>query len=186
MSTSLKIKVKKKSTALKPWNLTFLADWRVRGDGYFEVIVSCQWLRVKNIWVSQEGFMFTLHHLLMGWRHTIIFYHHPHPPPPPPQRWQILGKAESPKESQQVQVFFQRCWQKNEPFKFWRRRGGKQWARLPMNPLHQYAHSYLVVCCGSCLTKCVETNYLNTDFRDEYKEGLYRSKEMYSFQSKRM
>lgn len=83
MSTSLKIKVNKKSTALKPWNLTFLADWRVRGDGYFEVIVSCQWLRVKNIWVSQEGFMFTVHHLLMGWQHTIIFLSPPPPPPPP-------------------------------------------------------------------------------------------------------
>ena len=55
-----------------------------------------------------------------------------------------------------------------------------------MNPLHHYAHSYLIVCCGSCLTKCVETNYLNTDFRDEYKEGLYRSKDMYSFQTKHM
>lgn len=32
----------------------------------------------------------------------------------------------------------------------------------------------------------VETNYLNTDFRDEYKEGLYRSKDMYSFQTKHM
>ena len=55
-----------------------------------------------------------------------------------------------------------------------------------MNPLHQYAHSYLVVCSGSCLTKCVEMNYLNTDFRDEYKEGLYRIKDMYSFQTKHM
>lgn len=184
MSTSLKIKVKKKSTALKPWNLTFLADWRVRGDGYFEVIVSCQWLRVKNIWVSQEGFMFTLHHLLMGWRHTIIFYHHPHPKDG--KFWAKRNHLKKANKFRPIKYFFRGAGKKMSHSNSGGGGENKHWARLPMNPLHQYAHSYLVVCCGSCLTKCVETNYLNTDFRDEYKEGLYRSKEMYSFQSKHM
>lgn len=115
----------------------------------------------------------------------------PPPPPSPPHPkdgkfWAKRNHLKKANKFRPIKYFFRGAGKKMSHSNSGGGGENKHWARLPMNPLHQYAHSYLVVCCGSCLTKCVETNYLNTDFRDEYKEGLYRSKEMYSFQSKRM